>query len=215
MCPRQAACWFQSVSGSHLLVWIWGCDAFSQGKKHTHSGPQSSDILLDNRIRFFLCPFSCNFKDVLFCNHTVSRCFQCWNTMMCNSPAKIYIYIYLSETLKHFLFPPLHEWAIEQTVLLKLNSHSFIYMVSDCPFLAKKTQFLSFYSYFNSVVSALSCVKKKMILLWMALTETPATKPHLRAKFPFYSQRWSGSKHQESRAEERNLNSWCILPVNK
>lgn len=126
-----------------------------------------------------------------------------------------YIYIYLSETLKHFLFPPLHEWAIEQTVLLKLNSHSFIYMVSDCPFLAKKTQFLSFYSYFNSVVSALSCVKKKMILLWMALTETPATKPHLRAKFPFYSQRWSGSKHQESRAEERNLNSWCILPVNK
>lgn len=113
------------------------------------------------------------------------------------------------------LFTPLHEQATEWTVLLKLSSHSFIYMVNDCPFLAEKIQFLSFYSYFKSVVSALSCVTKKMILLWMVLTETPVTKPHLRAKFPFYSQRWSGSKHQECKAEERNLNSWCILPVNK
>lgn len=107
----------------------------------------------------------------------------------------------LSEALKHFFFAPLHEWAAEWTVLLELDSHSFIYTVDDCPFLAKKIQFLSFYSYFKSVVSALSCVTKKMILLWMVLTETPVTKPHLRAKFPFYSQRWSGSKHQESKAK--------------
>lgn len=167
MCPRQAAWWFQSVSGSHLLVWIWGYDAFrSQRKKHSVFKTKKTHSL---QIFYLITGF---FFCACFLATSRMSCFAIMlSAGVCSAAISGCVIIQLkkgknpSEALKHFFFTPLHEWATEWTVLLKLYSHSFIYMVNDCPFLAKKIQFLSFYSYFKSVVSALSCVTKKMILL--------------------------------------------------
>lgn len=137
MRPRQAACWFQSVSGSHLLVWIWGCDAFRSQRKKTYTQAHSLQIFyLITGLSFFCAHFLATSRMSCFaiilsagvCSAEIPGCVILQLKKKKN----------LSEALKHFLFPPLHECTTEQTVSLKLNSHSFIYMVNDCPFLAKK-----------------------------------------------------------------------------